>query len=145
MFVLNLKSKTNKSLLINIFSSYLVKGLGVLCSLISMPLFLKYFNDQMILGVWFTMLSVLNWILVFDMGIGNGLRNHLTKALAKKDFQSAKQLVSSSYVMDAAKLAITSIIEGPSLRHNCRKFAESTFDKSNLINDYISVYRELIK
>ena len=95
MFVLNLKSKTNKSLLINIFSSYLVKGLGVLCSLISMPLFLKYFNDQMILGVWFTMLSVLNWILVFDMGIGNGLRNHLTKALAKKDFQSAKQLVSS--------------------------------------------------
>ena len=110
MFVLNLKSKTNKSLLINIFSRYLVKGLGVLCSLISLPLFLKYFNDQMILGVWFTMLSVLNWILVFDMGIGNGLRNHLTKALAKKDFQSAKQLVSSSYVMLGFWTAFISVI-----------------------------------
>ncbi len=58
--------------------------------------------------------------------------------------ESCGQLI-EPFNIDAAKLAITSIIEGPSLRHNCRKFAESTFDKSNLINDYISVYRELIK
>ncbi len=99
MLALNLKSKTNKSLLLNIFSSYLIKGLGVLCSLISMPLFLKYFSNQMILGVWFTLLSVLNWILVFDMGIGNGLRNHLTNALAKNELKSAKKLISSAYIM----------------------------------------------
>lgn len=99
MFALNLHSKTNKNLLINIFSSYIIKGLGVLCSLLSMPLFIRYFNNQMILGVWFTLLSVLNWILVFDMGIGNGLRNHLTIALSKNDLKSAKSLISSAYVM----------------------------------------------
>lgn len=95
---LNLKSKTNRNLLIHIFSSYLIKGLGILCSIIAMPLYLKYFHDQLILGIWFTLLSVLNWILVFDMGIGNGLRNHLTKALANRETISAKKLISSAYV-----------------------------------------------
>jgi len=105
-----LQSKTNKSLLLNIFSSYLIKGLGVLCSLISMPLFLKYFSNQMILGVWFTLLSVLNWILVFDMGIGNGLRNHLTKALAKNELKSAKNLISSAYIMLGLWTVVIAII-----------------------------------
>lgn len=46
--------------------------------------------------------------------------------------------------IDAAKMAITSIIEGPSLRQSCRSFAEATFGKPSLVNDYISVYKELI-
>ncbi len=107
---LNLKSRTNQNLLANILGSYVIKGLGILCSLISMPLFIQYFNNQMVLGVWFTMLSVLNWILVFDMGIGNGLRNHLTKALAANDFISARKLVSSAYIMLGLWTIIISII-----------------------------------
>jgi len=45
--------------------------------------------------------------------------------------------------IDAAKIAITSILEESSFRENCRSFAEATFDKPSLINDYISVYEEL--
>ncbi len=110
MLALNLKSRTNKSLLTNIFSSYIIKGLGVLCSLISMPLYLKYFSNQMILGVWFTLLSVLNWILVFDMGIGNGLRNHLTEVLAKNELKSAKCLISSAYIMLGLWTGVISVV-----------------------------------
>lgn len=87
----------NKSLLKNIFGSYLVKGLGLLCSVLSMPLYIQYFHNNMILGVWFTMLSVLNWILILDLGIGNGLRNHLTKAIALDDKDRIRELISSAY------------------------------------------------
>jgi len=46
--------------------------------------------------------------------------------------------------IDAAKIAITSILEQPSFRVNCRSFAEATFDKPSLVNEYISVYKELV-
>ncbi len=48
------------------------------------------------------------------------------------------------YDINAAITAITFITNGPSLRQNCRRFAEAMFDKSSLINEYISVYKELI-
>ncbi len=50
----------------------------------------------------------------------------------------------SSFDISAAKIAITAIINGPSLRQSCRSFAEATFDKPTLVNDYISVYKQLI-
>lgn len=87
----------NISLLKNIFGSYLIKGLGLLCSVLSMPLYIQYFHNNMILGVWFTMLSVLNWVLILDLGIGNGLRNHLTKAMALDDKDRIRELISSAY------------------------------------------------
>ena len=38
-------------------------------------------------------------ILSFDLGIGNGLRNHLTKAITKKNYIEAKELISSAYTL----------------------------------------------
>ena len=75
----------NRSLIYNIVGTFAVKGGTMLLSLISMPLYLNYFENNILLGVWFTMHTVLSWILVFDLGIGNGLRNHLTTALARND------------------------------------------------------------
>ena len=63
------------------------------------PLYLNYFDDNTVLGCWFTMCSVLSWIQVFDLGIGNGLRNHLTADLSLKNYESARQYISSSYIL----------------------------------------------
>lgn len=101
---------TNRNLVKNIFGSYLIKGLGIVCSVISMPLYIRYFHDNTILGVWFTLLSVLNWILVFDMGIGNGLRNHLTISLSQNNTIRSKQLISSAYLLLGGWTLIISLI-----------------------------------
>ena len=83
-------SENNKIVLKNVMGAFLVKGLGVIVSLFTMPAYLRFFNNDIVLGLWFTVLSVLHWILNFDFGIGNGLRNHLSEELAKNNILKAK-------------------------------------------------------
>lgn len=86
----------------NILGAFAVKGAALLVSLFTMPAYMRYFADQQILGVWFTVLSVLSWILNFDLGIGNGLRNNLTAALTVGDRKAAKEYIASAYWMIAS-------------------------------------------
>lgn len=83
----------------NIIASFIIKGATMLIGLITLPAYMRYFPDQKILGVWFTILSVMTWIFTFDMGIGNGLRNQLVDALVKKDKERTRKLISSSYII----------------------------------------------
>lgn len=90
--------KNNVEIFNNVMLTFLIKGLGIIISLFMMPLYIMYFNNQQVLGLWFTILSVLSWILIFDIGIGNGLRNHLVRALVNKNNDEAKKYISSAYV-----------------------------------------------
>lgn len=100
----------NRRILINVLGSFLVKGGAMIISLFALPAYLNYFNNQTVLGLWFTILSVLNWVLSFDLGLGNGLRNKLTSALAKNEILKAKYYISSSYILIGCFSAITSLL-----------------------------------
>lgn len=102
--------KNNKNILVNILGAFLVKGGSMLLTLFLLPAYLKFFGNDDILGIWYTILSIINWVLVFDLGIGNGLRNKLPKALADKNDREAKTLVSSTYFSSAAVVVIIGII-----------------------------------
>jgi O-antigen/teichoic acid export membrane protein len=91
--------KDDKRLILNIGSAFLIKGFALLISFISLPAYIKYFNDDMILGLWFTILSVLTWVLTFDFGIGNGLRNNIVKPLQEKNIKEVKEYISSAYII----------------------------------------------
>lgn len=93
----------------NIFGALIFKGGGLIISLLSTPAFIAYFNNEAVLGVWYTILSVLTWILNFDLGIGNGLRNHLTVSLSEKDTKKSKELVSTSYIVFALLVGVLSV------------------------------------
>lgn len=90
--------KDERDLFINIFFAFAIKGASLLISFFSMPLYIKYFNNDTALGLWYTILSLLSWISICDLGLGNGLRNRLTEALALNDRTQAKKYISSTYV-----------------------------------------------
>jgi O-antigen/teichoic acid export membrane protein len=98
----------NKELFWNIIGSFGVKGLAMVINILSLPAYLAYFPNQKILGVWFTIISVLNWVLTFDLGIGNGLRNLIVKPLANNDYKKVKEYISTAYVT----IGIISLIVG---------------------------------
>jgi O-antigen/teichoic acid export membrane protein len=104
-----LNNENNRIILNNVIGAFLVKGGALFVSLITMPAYLNYFDEQQILGLWFTILSVLSWILTFDLGIGNGLRNHLVSALVAKDDLLVKKYVSSAYTVIGGVVLLISL------------------------------------
>lgn len=93
-----IENKDTKTLLINVICSFGVKGLSLFIGLFTTPTYIRYFDNNEVLGVWFTILSVLAWILNCDMGIGNGLRNKLVGALQSKKEDESRKYVSSAYM-----------------------------------------------
>jgi O-antigen/teichoic acid export membrane protein len=91
--------ENNKVIFYNATGAFFVRGGALIVSLLTMPAYINYFGNQQVLGLWFTALSVLSWILTFDLGIGNGLRNHLVYTLIHKDHLGAKKYISSAYVI----------------------------------------------
>ena len=89
----------NRKLLINIVSAFIIKGIALLISVFSMPMYIKYFNNDEGLGLWYTLLSILSWVITCDLGLGNGLRNKLTIALTQEDVSKCKKLISSTSLM----------------------------------------------
>lgn len=94
-----LKSSSDKALFKNISGAFVFKGLGMLLSFFSMPIYMDFFENKLVLGVWFTILSTSNWIFMFDIGIGNGLRNCLTRELVRGDKKRIKTYISSAYIL----------------------------------------------
>lgn len=82
----------------NISYSLIIKGFGILISLILVPLTLGYLTPYEY-GIWITLNSILTWINYFDIGLGNGLRNKLTEALAIKDYKMAQTYVSTALIL----------------------------------------------
>ena len=107
---LSVAVKNNKNILVNILGAFLVKGGSMLLTLFLLPAYIKFFGNDNILGIWYTILAVINWVLVFDLGIGNGLRNKLPKALVDKNDREAKTLVSSTYISSAALVIVIGIV-----------------------------------
>lgn len=91
--------KNNRGISLNILGAFTIRGFGMLLGLFTMPLYMHYFSDEKILGVWFTILQVIGWALNFDLGVGNGLRNKLTVSLAHNDRKAAKAQISSAYIL----------------------------------------------
>lgn len=92
-------SDKDRILFQNVLGAFAVKGLSLVVSLFTLPAYMRFFQDQNVLGVWYTVLSVLTWVLNFDLGVGNGLRNKLALALAVNDQERARQVISSAYFM----------------------------------------------
>lgn len=104
--------QADKTIAKNIVAAFIIKGGSLVVSLATVPAFMHYFSDNSVLGVWYTLLSVMTWMLSFDLGIGNGLRNRLVAALGDGDRGECKALVSSAYASVGAICFIFAVVLG---------------------------------
>ena len=83
---------------LNIVISIFFKGASIFLSFLLVPLTIKYIKPD-VYGVWLTLSSLVGWFAMFDIGIGNGLKNKLSESLAVQDFEKAKVYVSTTYMI----------------------------------------------
>lgn len=61
-----------------------------------MPIVLG-FLDQEKYGIWVTLINIVNWIRLLDIGIGGGMRLKLSEAIALKQYHMGRIHVSTTY------------------------------------------------
>lgn len=101
--------KRSGMLRINIMFSAILRVIGLLCSLIIVPITLNYLNNE-VYGIWLTISSILYWIAFFDIGLGNGMRNYLTQAISQNDYTIARSYISTSFILLCGIAVIMGII-----------------------------------
>lgn len=90
------------------------KAVAMLASFLAIPLMIRYLGQEQY-GVWSTLLTVMSWIVFFDLGVGNGLRNKVAEALARNDKKEAASYIASGYsLIGLIALALWVLITGAS-------------------------------
>ncbi len=93
----------------NVIILFFLNGFNFLFTILIVPLTLKYLG-ALEYGIWLTLSSLLVWLSYLDFGIGNGLRNKLSEALANGKNETGKTFVSTAYAVFSLSLLILWII-----------------------------------
>jgi O-antigen/teichoic acid export membrane protein len=94
----------------NIMISLVVKGLSFVVTFVMTRVALDYLDDQTRYGIWVTISSFLTWFVIFEVGLGSGLKNKLAEAVAREDTTLAKTYVSTSYAIMGLVIGVVSIV-----------------------------------
>lgn len=89
-------SKRSENYAKQIKGATVYKVLAVVASFLTLPVMIKYLGVEMF-GIWATMLSLITWIMLFDLGIGTGLKNRVLECLAQEKLQEAGCYISTAY------------------------------------------------
>ena len=101
--------KHNKNLLRSISLNVVLKPCSMVVSFFYTPIVLSFLGVEQY-GVWTTMLSVLNWLTIFDFGVGGGFRNLLSKTLISGSKQDIQSVTSTAYITLSSIIAIIYLI-----------------------------------
>jgi O-antigen/teichoic acid export membrane protein len=95
---LDLSKERTSNYIHQIKGAFVYKTLAMLASFLAVPLMIYYLGEEQY-GVWSTLLAVMSWIVLFDLGVGNGLRNMVAEALANNDKEDAANFIASGYTL----------------------------------------------
>lgn len=87
-----INDKTQISALLNLA----LKPISMILSFVYIPLLITYLGTEKY-GLWATMLSIISWINYCDVGVGQGLRNLLSKELTHNQYKDAQRTISTAY------------------------------------------------
>ena len=74
----------------NSLIGFVCKGISIIISFFLLPLTIGYVNSDTY-GIWVTISSMVAWLSVLDIGMGNGLRNKFVKYRTQGDNKMVKK------------------------------------------------------
>ncbi len=93
---LNLSITRSRNYRAQLKGSALYKVGAIAATFFAMPIMIKYLGVEQF-GVWATMLTLITWVMLFDFGIGNGLKNKVSESLAQDNQEQAAEFISTAY------------------------------------------------
>ncbi len=78
--------------------SLLFKGISIVLSFLLVRFMLEYLGADKY-GIWVIILGFMNWIVFFDLGIANGLKNKVSEAIVNNNQIAMKMYISTAYVL----------------------------------------------
>ncbi|OGS71672.1 MAG: hypothetical protein A3F91_12460 [Flavobacteria bacterium RIFCSPLOWO2_12_FULL_35_11] len=82
----------------SLIANLVIKIISLISNFALVPLLLSFLGVEKY-GIWLTIYTLVGWLTLFDLGLGNGLKLKLTEAFTKKKYHEAKKLISSAYVL----------------------------------------------
>lgn len=95
---MNLLDNRERRLKINSIVMLVCQCLTMAVSFLLIPIIMKYIGVSDY-GVWITLIGIIEWFNLFDIGLGHGLRNRYAEAKAKGDAEAIKKYVSTAFFM----------------------------------------------
>ena len=99
----------NGKIFYNVSATIILKFINMFISFLMVPITLDYL-DKVRYGLWAALSSVLSWFFIFDIGIGNGLRNKYIELKAKDKISEARNYVSTAYALFGILILIIIIV-----------------------------------
>ena len=96
-------------------SSFVTRVVAMVVNLVTVPLALGYLGRTQY-GLWAAITSFTTWVVLFDLGVVNGLVNAIAQANGSDDRDAARRAVSTAFALlvgIAAGLAVTAAVALP--------------------------------
>lgn len=95
--ILRIQSFRTQQLSKNIIYIAFFKFGSIASNFLLIPITINYVSPP-VYGIWMTLYSIISWLSIFDIGLGNGLRNNLTRCLVERNYKNAREYVSTAYI-----------------------------------------------
>lgn len=118
----------------NAIGSLTIKLLSVVVDFAKVPVLLSYLDSERY-GLYVTIASIVYWAHNFDFGLGAGLRYKLTTAIAARDHNYGRRLVSTAYYSMSTIMGCLLLILLPII---------ASLDWGSMLNTNIVANKELI-
>lgn len=106
MSVFNQNLTRTVSYNLQVRASLVYRALSVMFVFALVPIVIGHLGNELY-GVWATMLTLVSWVVLLDLGIGNGLRNSVSKYLAEDRPDELVSHISTAYMVAAVFSLVT--------------------------------------
>ena len=78
--------------------SFIYKILAIVAQFLIIRYTLEYLGVETY-GIWSVILIFINWLIFFDFGIANGVKNQVAKSLSQNKIKDSKSFISTGYIV----------------------------------------------